>query len=152
MVLRSGRDTSTRPQVKAVHQPAPNDQLSVGSSRLTSALDSAGEGSQPRSATINPDGMGQKILRASLANNRNSSGGVSYLSEGESLLPSESLGSRRSRGTLQSRHGTIRSGRNQVLRSSVMRNSGHLRGTAVTVQQLPSVRFHQRAVELPSHV
>ena len=121
MVLRSGRDASTRPQVKAVRQPAPNEQSNLGSSRLTStsALDSASEAPQRSSATAHPDGLGQKIPRASL----DPPGSASNSSGGESLLPS--LGSRRSRGTLQSRHGTIRSGRSQVLGSPGIRNSRH---------------------------
>lgn len=60
-----------------------------------------------------------------MVNNKNTLGGVGNSSGGESPLPSESLGSRRSRGTLQSCHGTIRSRQSQVLRSPVMRNSGH---------------------------
>ena len=47
-------------------------------------------------------------------------GGASNSSGGEFQLPS--LGSRRLQGTLQNRHGTVRS---QVLRSPVIRNAGH---------------------------
>ena len=116
MFLRSGRNASTRPQVKPVHTPAPNVQSSLGSSRLTPtpALDSASERPRRSSVTVNPIELGQKIARASLA------GGARNSSGGESQLPS--LGSRRLRGTLQSRPGTVRS---QGLRSPVIRNTRH---------------------------
>lgn len=139
MFLRSGRDASTRPQAKAVHPPAPNVQSSLGSSSLTPtpALDSASEGPRRSSVTVNPNELGQKIPRASLAEDASNSSG------GESQLPS--LGSRRSRGTLQSHHGTVRS---QVLRSPVIRNAGHGSSspgdssddTTIAERSLPSAR------------
>ncbi len=132
MVLRSGRDASTRPQGKAVHQPAPSEQSSSGPSRLTSLPgDSVGEESQRGSATVKPDvlGQNQKFPRAFLANNGDPPGGSGDSFGGESLLPSlgsrRSLGSHRSQGTLRSHRGTIGSRRSQVLRSSVGRNAGH---------------------------
>ena len=120
-VLLNGRNASTFPQVKAVCQPALNKISSLGSSCLTliSALHSASEIPGRSSATVHPDGLGQKIPRASL----DPPGSASNSSEGESLLPS--LGSCRLRGTLQSRHGTIRSGRSQILCSPGIWNSRH---------------------------
>lgn len=66
MFLRSGRDASSRPQVKAIHPPALNVQSSLGSSRLTptSALDSASEDPRRSSVTVNRNELGQEIPRA----------------------------------------------------------------------------------------
>lgn len=121
MVLCSKRDASTLPQVKVVRQPAPNKQSSLRSSRLASisALHSAREVPGPSSARVYPDGMGQKIPCASL----DPPGIASISSGGESLLLS--LGSCRSRGTLQSCHGIMRCGRSQILHSLGIRNSRH---------------------------
>ena len=63
MVLRSGRDLSTRSQAKAVHQQGQNEHSSLGSSRLTSLepdLEDEGEESQCSSATVNPDSLAKK--------------------------------------------------------------------------------------------
>lgn len=130
MVLRSGRDASTRPQGKAVPQPAPSsEQPSSELSRLTSLPgDSVG-----RSAIENSEMLGQnqnrKVPRAFLANSGDPPGGSGDSSGDESLLPSldsrRSLGSRRSQGTLRSHRGTIGSRRSQVLHSSVRQDTGH---------------------------
>ena len=114
MVLRSGRDVSTRPQVKAVDQLAPSKKLSIESSGLTSGLDSGDAGIQACLAALNPDIQPRPATL--------NPGGVSNSSGGEFLLSSGSLGSRRSRGTLASRHGRDQS---PIPRSPAIRNSGH---------------------------
>lgn len=88
-------------------------------------VDLVGEESRRSSAMVNPDvlSQNQKAQRTFLANNRDSLEGGSNSLGGESLLPS--LGSRKSREILRSHHGTIRSGRSQVLCSFVGQNTGH---------------------------
>lgn len=94
-----------------------NKKPSLRSSCLTSILNTTSERLQPRSAIVNPNKLGQKklvqkILHAPLANNRDHLRGVTYLSGGKSLLPSESLESLRLQRILQSCYKIIRNGRN----------------------------------------
>ena len=146
MFLRSGRNISTRLQVKAVYLPAPNIKSSLGSSHLTPtpALYSASKGPRRSSVTINPSELAQKIPCASLTKS------ASNISRGESQLPS--LRSRKSQGKLQSRHETVRVKCYVVQLFEMLGIDLFLQETAVKVQQLLSANCHLRAVEILPHI
>ncbi len=90
MVLRSGRDSLTRPQAKAVHQQAQNEHSSWGSSCLTSLgpdLEDEGEESQRTSATLNLDPLAKKTPRSFFSNDKNSLVGSNSTAGSASLPP-----------------------------------------------------------------
>lgn len=96
MVLRSGRDASTRPQDKAVHQRCHCCDSNLGSSGLTSwravsEVKVAGlqrTGRQRSSTILEPDLLPGKSQSEDLANNSNLTGGIDN-SQGTGPLPTE---------------------------------------------------------------
>ena len=115
MVLRSGRDASSRPQAKAVHQEGPNEHSRLWYSCLSSLgpdSEDEEEESQRSSSTLNPDSLAKKAQCSFLFIDRNPRVGNNRTEVSVSLLQRpKSLVSQR---PLRSHTGTIRSGGRQA--------------------------------------